>query len=268
METKNISKASLGSKLLAYLSYKNESDYQKMLSDINSRFEPNKDEFDKFAMEFECKDFNFVTLIDADYPSHLKSKPMPPLVLYYRGDLELLSDSNYELRTAILGTSKPTNRALHQTHELALSLAKENKILVSDLSKGISTEAIKTFLDNNQKVIILLPCGLNNIYPIENKDLIDSVIAAGGLVITEFPDWSGASMLSLARKNVILGLLAKEYTFIQMKRNKGSLAVAISSALQNGASINAVPDTEDSENACNDLIVEGAFPLFGLAYVK
>jgi len=75
-------------------------------------------------------------------------------------------------------------------------------------------------------------------------------------------------MLSLARKNVILGLLAKEYTFIQLKRNKGSLAVAISSALQNGASINAVPDTEDYENACNDLIVEGAFPLFDLAYVK
>lgn len=210
-------------------------------------------------------DTHFSSIIDADFPEIFKKPAQTPIGIFYRGDLNLLSEDLHKERVSIYGTSKPTDKALKQTVILANEYASQNKILVTDCCKGINTAATETFIKAGAKVIVLLPSGLDNIYPVVNKKLVESVINNGGLVLSTLPNDVGASTESCVYKNILLSTLFSEITFIQI-REKSGCAMLASFALRNNADILVVPNTSDREDFGNHLVQEGAYPLFEIAY--
>ena len=105
-------------------------------------------------------------------------------MLFYRGNIKCL----YEDCVAIVGTRRPTQKAMEATYYLARDLAQENKTIVSGLALGIDTFAHKGSLSaENGKTVAILPCGLDVIYPSTNKKLASQIIQRDGCLISEYP---------------------------------------------------------------------------------
>ena len=89
-----------------------------------------------------------VTLVDDEYPTLLKQIFDPPPVLFYKGDITILSKTCL----AVVGTRKSTPYGLQATTELMLQLANQNLVIVSGLAYGIDTIAHRATVDRKSVV--------------------------------------------------------------------------------------------------------------------
>jgi DNA processing protein len=78
-----------------------------------------------------------VTLDDPRYPQRLKEIYDPPLVLYVRGSVELLSLPGI----AVVGTRHPTPYGVGMAERLACDLSNQGLCILSGLARGVDTAA-------------------------------------------------------------------------------------------------------------------------------
>ena len=86
----------------------------------------------------------------------------------------------------MIGTLNPTEDIKKREERLVQELVKNGLTIVSGLAKGCDSIAHKICLENGGKTIAILPSTLEKIFPSENKQLSDNIIANDGLVITEY----------------------------------------------------------------------------------
>lgn len=159
----------------------------------------------KFHQENEI---SVITIGDAWYPDLLKKLEDPPIVLYCKGNIELLQSNK---NIAIVGTRNPTNKGKQMAKRIAQIFSEKDFTIVSGLALGIDTEAHIGTLDANGKTIAVLAGGLDTIYPKENLSLAEKIIEKDGLLISEKPIQS--KMYSAA--------------FVQRDRIQSGLSIAV-----------------------------------------
>lgn len=77
----------------------------------------------------------------------------------------------------------------------------------SGMALGIDTEAHRGAISEVGKTVAVLGCGLNRIYPKENKDLFYKIIDNGGAVISEYENNVEAeSKLFVQRNRIVSGM--------------------------------------------------------------
>ncbi|MFH1822741.1 MAG: DNA-processing protein DprA, partial [Patescibacteria group bacterium] len=140
---------------------------------------------DELMNKLEKEKVKVLTLEDNKYPKLLKEIYQPPFILYYRGRIE----ANNEFSLAVVGTRKYTNYGKQVTESIVKDLARNNLTIISGLAHGIDTLAHTACLDATGNTIAILGSGLDreNIYPANNRYLIDKIILSGGCVLSEFP---------------------------------------------------------------------------------
>ncbi|MCG3655865.1 DNA-protecting protein DprA [Aliarcobacter butzleri] len=109
----------------------------------------------------------------------------PPLFLFCKGNLELLSNMN---NVAIVGTRENSiigDKVAKRTAEFFVS---QNYTIVSGLAKGIDTSGHIGALNSNGNTIAILT-DLIKIYPAENKDLAEEILKNNGLLFSEIAPW-------------------------------------------------------------------------------
>ena len=75
------------------------------------------------------------------------------------------------------------------------------------MALGVDTEAHKGAINEIGKTVAVLGCGLNKIYPKENKDLFYKIIDNGGAVISEYGNNVEAeSKLFVQRNRIVSGM--------------------------------------------------------------
>lgn len=129
---------------------------------------------------------SLVCCFDTEFPSiptHIKYSEKP-FLFAYKGDINLLK--NLKDNIAVIGTLNPTEDIKNREEKLVQELVKNGLNIVSGLAKGCDSIAHKGCLENGGKTIAILPSTLEKIFPRENKQLADNIIANGGLVITEY----------------------------------------------------------------------------------
>lgn len=177
-----------------------------------------------------------LTIFDENYPKSLKQIYDPPVVLYYLG--EILEKDRYAL--AVVGTRKMTGYGKTVTEGFVTDLAAAGFTIVSGLARGVDTTAHKTAIKNGGRTLAILGGGLNQIYPPENRSLVEEIISGNGAVISEFtPDQPSVPGNFPARNRIIaglsLGVLVTEAAF-----DSGSLITA-REALEQGKEVFAIP---------------------------
>ena len=189
-----------------------------------------------------------LTIFDDAYPRKLLDLREPPLVLFYKGDLSLLKKASI----GVVGTRTPCDYSKGATKLLVLK--NSNKVVVSGLSKGIAAVAHK----HARKTIAVLGCGIDYIYPSENKELFDR-IARDGLIISEYPFMTPPMPANFVFRNRIIAGLSDELCIMEVKKQSGSLST-INTALELGKDIKVLPfDIFKKEGEYNNyLINEGA----------
>lgn len=127
-----------------------------------------------------------VISIDSEYyPKLLKEIDDPPILIYAKGNIELLKNSAC---VAIIGTRNPTNKGLLAAKKIARLFANNKYTIVSGLAIGIDTAGHQGALEaSNGKTIAVLASGLDKIYPKENSILAENILSNDGLLISEYP---------------------------------------------------------------------------------
>lgn len=190
----------------------------------------------------------------AGYPKSLLNIYDPPLVLYVSGDLPPEDVFCF----AIVGTREPSPYGIETTRRFASVLASAGITIVSGFARGIDSEAHRGALAAQGKTLAVLGCGLDVIYPAENKALCQQIREQGALV-SEYPLGTPPLAPNFPRRNRLISGFSMGVLVVEAHEKSGSLITA-SLALEQGKEVFAIPGRIDSlrSKGTNRLIKQGA----------
>ncbi len=196
-----------------------------------------------------------VTKDDASYPKHLREIYDPPLVLYVRGELTEMD----ALAIGIVGSRRTSLYGQEMARKLSFQLARLGVTVVSGLARGIDTLAHKGALQAKGRTVGVIACGIDQMYPPENKDLSDEIVAKGGAVVTEFPFGVRPDKQNFPMRNRIISGWSMGVVVVEASLKSGSLITAAQAGEQ-GRQVFSVPGRADSvlSRGSNKLIKDGA----------
>ncbi len=195
-----------------------------------------------------------VTLGDSLYPEALRKIYDPPPVFFARGRAELLSS----ICVGVVGTRRPTPYGVAAAERLSGDLARAGVTIVSGMARGIDTAAHKAALAAEGSTMAVLGCGVDVVYPSENRRLA-AEIAAKGLIISEFPMGATAFPQNFPIRNRIISGLSSGVLVVEGAQYSGS-AITARLAIDQGREVFAVPGNITSKMSWgpNLLIKQGA----------
>jgi DNA processing protein len=195
-----------------------------------------------------------VTIGDPRYPQSLREIFDPPILLYVRGRVELLQN----LALGVVGTRRPTPYGLAVAERLSGDLAHAGLTIVSGMARGIDTAAHKGALAHGGDTIAVLGCGVDVVYPLENRKLAAD-IAARGAIVSEFPMGAVAFPQNFPVRNRIISGLSAGVLVVEGAQYSGS-AITAKLAIDQGREVYAVPGNITSKLSWgpNLLIKQGA----------
>ena len=137
------------------------------------------------------------------YPQRLKEIPNPPEKLYVEGNIENFNSPCL----AVIGSRNCTEYGEKWCKYFVKEFVKYGITIVSGMAKGIDSIAHKTALKYGGKTIAVLPCGFNNIYPMQNMGLYKNILKNNGTVVTEYDlDIKAEYNNFLERNRIVSGL--------------------------------------------------------------
>lgn len=200
-------------------------------------------------------DHHLLMLGDADYPPRLLATADPPLLLWLQGRRELLSAPSI----AVVGSRNPTAQGSDNAHAFSHALAQAGYAIISGLALGVDAAAHEGALDAGGATIAVVGTGLDQIYPRSNEPLAARLLAAGGLIVSEYALGIPALPASFPRRNRIIAGLAQGCLVVEAAVRSGSLITARLAA-EAGRKVFAIPGSIHSPLArgCHALIRQGA----------
>lgn len=210
-----------------------------------------------------------VTAFSKDYPEPLKNTPCPPVVLYCKGNVKLLTTECF----SIVGSRRTTPNILKECKKFSKELSSRFTI-VTGMADGADSAAIDGALDGG-KLISVLAYGFDYAYPAVNAPLIKAV-AAKGLLLTEFTHAVSPKTYLFPVRNRIIAGLSRATLVVSAAKKSGALITA-NYAAEYGRDVFAFPYGIGvaSGEGCNSLIKKGAaltenildiFQVYGLDY--
>ncbi|MCO4782723.1 MAG: DNA-protecting protein DprA [Candidatus Cloacimonetes bacterium] len=118
-----------------------------------------------------------------DFPDSLRKVDDPPLILYYKGNLNSFNDLN---SIALIGTRNPTKFGLLSAKRIGKTIAEQGVAVVSGLAKGCDSEGHEGCLDGDGKAIAVLGQGINTLSK-KTKFLSEKIVLNDGCLISEYP---------------------------------------------------------------------------------
>ncbi|MBX7158427.1 MAG: DNA-processing protein DprA [Verrucomicrobiae bacterium] len=195
-----------------------------------------------------------VTLADADYPENLRNLYDPPLVLYVKGRFE----AKDKKALSLIGSRSATYYGREMARKMGFQLTYAGFTVVSGLARGIDTASHEGALAAKGRTIAVLGCGIDQVYPPENR-LLSEKIAESGAVISEFPIGTKPDRQTFPIRNRIVSGLGMGLVVIEAAKNSGALITA-RMALDQGRQVFAMPGRVDVPHSrgCHALIKQGA----------
>jgi DNA processing protein len=189
-----------------------------------------------------------------DYPELLKNIPDPPITLYVRGNL--MPQDEWAL--AVVGTRRATTYGKECSRMLVSGLVENGITVVSGLAYGIDTEAHETALSARGRTVAVMGCGVDIIYPTENRKLAEA-ISENGALISEYPLGTNPESGNFPRRNRIISGLSLGVLFVEGGFKSGA-RITTDYALEQGREVLAVPGSilGKSGSGPNYLIQNGA----------
>ena len=214
-------------------------------------------DFASLELQYRKEAIHFLMYEDALYPKRLKEIYLPPIVLFYKGRLELFN----RLSIGIVGARNHTPYSKEALEYLLPDILERKVSIISGLARGVDSLAHQLTLDLNGETIAVIGNGINICYPKENQSLYDA-IGSKGLILSEYPLDSPPLKFHFPYRNRIIAGLSHGLCVIEARLHSGSLITA-NVALSENRQVFALPGNITSEysKGTNELITAGAFPI-------
>ncbi len=159
---------------------------------------------------------------------------------------------------AIVGTRNVTEYGRGLAHRFGLEFARAGWTVVSGLARGIDTAAHRGALDGGGRTIAVTACGLDMVYPPENRDLMLEIERNGAVLSEWAPGTPPASWHFPARNRLVSGLSCA-VVVVEAQAKSGAL-ISARFAVEHGREVFAVPGNvhKPQSHGPHKLIQEGA----------
>jgi len=191
---------------------------------------------------------------DPEYPQTLLQIYDPPVLLYVRGDPQILNHPCI----SIVGTRRPTLYGTQMAERIGRDLAARGLVILSGLARGIDAIGHQGALAARGLAIGILGTGIDVCYPKENKKLYEKVLERGA-ILSEFPTRTHPAPENFPVRNRIVAGMPLGVVVVEGAEHSGSLITA-RLAMEFGREVFGVPGnvTQPVSFAPNQLIKRGA----------
>ncbi|MDR3541096.1 MAG: DNA-processing protein DprA [Desulfosporosinus sp.] len=175
-----------------------------------------------------------ITPDETNYPCLLAELADAPPLLYYRGQLR--GDAEV---LAFVGSRQATTYGKSAARVLARDAAAKGIVIVSGLARGIDTAAHQGALDSSGMTWAFLGCGLDQVYPPENRRLAEDILERGAL-ISEFTPGTPPNANHFPARNRLISGCSSGVVVVEAAEKSGAL-ITVDFALEQGREVFAVP---------------------------
>ncbi|HGA1886153.1 TPA: DNA-processing protein DprA [Streptococcus agalactiae] len=216
-------------------------------------FIENYKQLDLKKLRQEFKKFPVLSILDSNYPLELKEIYNPPVLLFYQGNIELLSKP----KLAVVGARQASQIGCQSVKKI-IKETNNQFVIVSGLARGIDTAAHVSALKNGASSIAVIGSGLDVYYPTENKKL-QEYMSYNHLVLSEYFTGEQPLKFHFPERNRIIAGLCQGIVVAEAKMRSGSL-ITCERALEEGREVFAIPGNiiDGKSDGCHHLIQEGA----------
>lgn len=241
----------------AYLASETEYDQIEGLKQKTSLLDKDLTEAEQILVRCYNLGISILTMQDAAYPQRLLACNDAPVVLYYKGTLPDFQ----EPAIAVVGTRKASAYGLRQARRLGFELSRSGCMVVTGGAKGIDTEALNGAMTGGSPVTVVLGCGVDVVYPAQNKALFEDVIWHGCLM-SEYPPGTPPLSGNFPVRNRILSGLSLGVLVAEAPERSGALITA-RRALEQGRDVFTLPANVGVDSCAGNLrlLREGAIPV-------
>ncbi|AET70060.1 DNA protecting protein DprA [Desulfosporosinus orientis DSM 765] len=203
--------------------------------------------------------FRMIIPEERDYPALLAELSAAPPLLYYQGQLRRDAEG-----LGIVGSRKATAYGKAVAKMLARDASEKGAVIISGLARGIDTAAHQGALEAGGITWAVLGCGLDMVYPKENKGLAEEIVKTGAL-ITEYPPGSPPQAAHFPARNRLISGCSRGIVVVEAAERSGAL-ITVDFALEQGREVFAVPGPIFSEasRGTHQLLRQGAKLVAGI----
>ncbi|BDV03434.1 MAG: DNA processing/uptake protein [Candidatus Hepatoplasma scabrum] len=166
--------------VLLYFSVKYNGNWDKIYSALKTKEKINHSLYKQIIYRYKNK--KYITIIDSSYPKNLKRIAFPPFVIYYQGNLNLLSEEKIIWLFGAHINDKEWNSFLNLKNQFD----KNNIIILIGQSNLFENNFIKNC--NLKKLILIKDSGIYSQTIIDSK-IEETLLQNESLIISEFPDY-------------------------------------------------------------------------------
>ncbi|MCK5812040.1 MAG: DNA-processing protein DprA [Clostridiales bacterium] len=200
--------------------------------------------------KLRTENISLLTYLDKKYPSQLLQIYDPPICLFIKGDISLLSKNI----VAVVGSRLASEYGQLMCRKFTRCLINEGYITISGMATGIDTCCHKY---SQNKTIAVLGFGFDYCYPYENKQLYYQ-LQKNALVISEYPPDIKPNKYHFPARNRIISGLSIATIIVQAGKRSGTLITA-EYTIENNRELFVIPHNLNSNSiGCNELIRDGA----------
>ena len=198
------------------------------------------------------KGFRAVAYADEAYPGRLRVAPDPPPALFVGGELRVGAS------VALVGSRKATRSGLETAGVLGRALAARGVCVVSGLAAGVDAAAHEGALSVGGHTVGVLGCGIDVVYPRENRELFRRV-REGGALVSEYALGEAPLAWRFPARNRIIAGLSDAVVVVEAPEKSGALITA-RHAMDAGRDVWAVPGPRAAPECrgSNRLLADGA----------
>ena len=226
---------------------------------INKTRKIKDDEVVKLYDNMQNENIKFTSIYDDDYPEVLRYIDDRPAFLFYKGNINVLTNGNDNI--SIIGSRDCTDYGRRITEVLCQKLSNAYVNTISGGARGIDSLVHKNTLKYDGTTISVLGNGLSVCYPPNNKEVFKE-IEKKGCIISEFLPNEQPKPYNFPRRNRIISGLCDKLIVVEGGENSGT-SITVDYALNQGKDIYAFPGSifSPKSTGTNRLIYDGAVPI-------
>jgi len=143
-------------------------------------------------------------------------------------------------RVAIVGSRRPSPYGEAVAEQLGADLARAGVVVISGLALGIDAAAHRGALVGGGVTIAVMGTGVDVVYPAAHSRLAEEILAAGGALVSQFPDGTTPRRHNFPARNWTMAALSDLVVVVESAEGSGALITA-DAALHLHKEVLAVP---------------------------